>query len=341
MKIAFLTSTLYSFSGIDRVIEQQVKEFSRQGHEVEIFTLAAQMYPKGAKVHILGMPNSLFWQRIYRLLFFIDLLKIWKTSSMLKSFDVIYSHQYPMNWIAMMAKFRYDIKYIYYDYGIANPEAFPSILEKLYLRLFIFLNNLSVKNADEAISISKFLQKELHKQTELKSKVVYPKLDKARFPKKLTKGKIRRRHKLGNRPIALFVGRLSPHKGLYLLIELFNRVLKSIPNAVLLIVGKPTYPDYMRQLERLKGDSKNIIFCGEVKDEDLPYYYVDCDVYVTASLWEGYNLPVAEAQYYGKPVVAFKIGAHSEVVERKELLVNLGDNEDFADKLIQLFLSWK
>src|SRR6185437_3259747 len=130
MKIAILTPTVFNFSGIDRVVEQQINEFIKRGYYVELFTLDSKMDIRGVKTHIIGMPKKILWQRVYRLLFFIDIKKIWKISSQLKGFDVVYSHQYPMNWIASAAKLRFRNKYIYYDYGIARPENFSSQIEK-------------------------------------------------------------------------------------------------------------------------------------------------------------------------------------------------------------------
>jgi len=67
----------------------------------------------------------------------------------------------------------------------------------------------------------------------------------------------------------------------------------------------------------------------------LPCYYAACDLYVTASLWEGFNLPIAEAQACGKRVVAFNIGSHPEVV-KNGILVEKGSTSKFAEAVIKL-----
>ena len=58
-----------------------------------------------------------------------------------------------------------------------------------------------------------------------------------------------------------------------------------------------------------------------MSDKELPYYYAACDVYATASLWEGFDMPLVEAQACGKPVVAFDIGPHKELINEKGILV--------------------
>ena len=81
--------------------------------------------------------------------------------------------------------------------------------------------------------------------------------------------------------------------------------------------------------------SSNAIFTGFVPDEELPYYYGACDLYVTASLWEGFDMPAVEAQLCGKKVVAFDIGSHPEVV-KKGKLVREGDVKGFAEAVVKV-----
>ena len=129
----------------------------------------------------------------------------------------------------------------------------------------------------------------------------------------------------------LYVGRLSPHKGVHLLIKTLGLVKERIPEATLVIVGKHTFDGYSKKLERM---SKGVVFAGIIPDDELPYYYRACDLYTTASLWEGYNLPVAEAQACGKKVVAFDVGSHPEVV-KNGILVKKGDVKAFAEAIIK------
>ena len=334
MKIAILTPTLHNYSGIDRVAELQAQEYAKKNNQVTVFALDATLNPKGFKLEILGMPRSLFLQRIYRLFFFLDIKKINNSVEKLKNFDIVISHFYPMNWIAYKAKKRYNVKYIYYNHGIGYSFLFGNLFEKTYMKLFSFFNRLSLKNVDSAISISKFMQKELKKETGFDSKVVYNKIDKKKFRKNLDGSGIR--ISLGlkeNEKILLFVGRLSPHKNVHTLLKIFETVNEKISSAKLLIIGKPTFPLYFKKLKN--SANKNVIFKDYVSDDELPYYYAASDVYVTTSLWEGFNLPAAEAQACGKKVVAFNLCSHPEIV-KKGILVKKDDIEGFANAVINI-----
>ena len=333
MKIAILTPTFSYYSGIDRVAEQQALEYSKKGDKVTVFSLEANIKPKNFELVILGMPKNLFLQRLYRLFFFLDIRKINKTAGKLKDYDIIISHFYPMNLIASKAKEKYGIKYVYHNHGIGYSELFTSNFEKLYMKLFLFFNKQSLKNVDECVSISKFMQSELKKETGLDSVVAYNKID-PRYKKGISGNGIRK--KLGikkNEKVLLFVGRFSPHKNLHTLLEIFDIINKEMPGTKLVIAGSPTFESYYKKLKEMAG--KNVIFREFVKEKDLPYYYAACDLYVTASLWEGFNLPVAEAQACGKKVVAFDVCSHPEVV-KNGILVKKDDVDGFADAVIRL-----
>src|SRR3989338_8999756 len=192
MKIAILTPTFSHYSGIDRVAEQQALEYSKKGDKVAVFALEADIKPRGFELVILGMPKNLFFQRLYRLFFFLDFGKISKTASKLSDYDMVISHFYPMNFIASKAKEKYGIKYVYHNHGIGYSGLFTGIFEKLYIKLFSFFNKKSLKNADECVSISKFMQSELKKETNLDSTVVYNKID-SRFRKGINGNSIRKK----------------------------------------------------------------------------------------------------------------------------------------------------
>ena len=170
-KIALLTPTFFHYSGIDRVVEQQAGEYSKKGHEVSVFALDGDIKSKGYRLIIIGMPKNQFIQRLYRLFFFLDFIKIRKTALKLKDFDMAVSHFYPMNLIASYAKKKYGTKYLFYNHGIGYSSLFSNIFERLYMKLFGFFNSISLKNADLAVSISKFMQKELKRETGIDSAV--------------------------------------------------------------------------------------------------------------------------------------------------------------------------
>ncbi len=287
------------------------------------------MKPKGIDVFIMGMPKNPFWRRIYRLIFPLDIPKAIRWLPKLKSFDQVIVHLYPLTWLAYLAKKFYKVKYTFWYHGIMDPRFFPNLYERIYIRLQIFLTRLTVSNADNAVAVSDYIRKELKEYTGLDSDVVYNKVDLEKFHPGISGMEIKEKYGLGDSPVILFVGALRPVKGVHLLIQAFDLVKKQVENARLIVVGTPDYPYYFKELRRMCDSS--VIFTNSVLNELLPAYYAACDVYATCSQWESYNIPIAEAQACGKPVVAFNMGPHPEVINEKGTLVETGNVEEFAE----------
>lgn len=329
-KIAILTPTFQHFSGIDRVVQLQAEEYSSRGDAVTVFTLKGGISPRGYKVFEIGMPKGSLASRLYRLFFFLD-GKAMRRHTMLKEYDEVISHFYPMNWFAHVARKKYDFSYVYYNHGV-NTSVTDGFVAWVYMQLFDFFNARTLSNVDTVISISEFLANEFYKRFGVKSEVVPNKIDTTRFHAHVNGSRVIERYGLSGKKVFLFVGRIAPHKNVHGLIEAFHGVRKKLPSAVLLVVGKPSFTSYQRRLEKMAGE--DVVFTGFVSDEDLASYYGACDCYVTASLWEGFDLPVAEAQACGKPVVCFDAGAHKEVLKNGEL-VRVGDVAGFSDAMIR------
>jgi glycosyltransferase involved in cell wall biosynthesis len=334
MKIAILSPTFAKFSGPDRVVERQAQDLVEQGHHVSIFTLYSEIdSPNRVKVFQLGSPKNATLERLYRLFFFLDFPKINKWAKRLKNYDKIICHMYPMTLIAKKAKKKYGVHYNYYNMGVAYPQLFRNFLERTYMRFFLYLTKKTVRGASSATSISNFLKEELKKETGVDGNVELCKINPI-YNKNVSPGNLKTKYDLSF-PTFLYVGRISPHKGVHLLIKSFKLIQKQFPNAKLLIVGKHTFEEYSKELKKLAKKNKQIIFAGFVADEELPKYYAACDVYTTATLWEGFDLPAAEAQACGKPVVAFDIGAHKEIISRDNL-VKANDIGGFAKAVIKI-----
>ncbi|MDO8480704.1 MAG: glycosyltransferase family 4 protein [Nanoarchaeota archaeon] len=333
MKIALLTPTFSPFSGIDRLVEIQTKRFLKEGHAVTIYALKSSMKVKGAKIVEIGMPSTSFAERLYRLLMFLDRKKIEKYAKEISRSDMVVSHLYPMNLIAKRAKeMNPKLTYVYNHAGVGITDAY-TLLEKAYLRVFNVLNNRSMKTCDEAVSISKFLADELEEETGISSRVEYIPVDAKRFNIKARGERIRKNYKFGKSKVLLYIGRVSPHKGIHLLIEAYKKVKERVPNVKLAIIGKPTFPDYSERLKQMAD--KGVLFAGFIDDKELPEWYAACDVYTTCSLWEGFDMPITEANACGKPAVAFDVGAHKEVLKTGKLVPE-GDTDAFADAVVRL-----
>jgi glycosyltransferase involved in cell wall biosynthesis len=111
----------------------------------------------------------------------------------------------------------------------------------------------------------------------------------------------------------LFVGRLVPSKGQHELVKAFwaYRQLYD-PDARLHLVGPTPSWDYLEAVRGFVADlelSEAVRLTGEVSDAALAAHYAAADVYVSASVHEGFGIPLLEALRSAVPVVALAAGA--------------------------------
>ena len=117
----------------------------------------------------------------------------------------------------------------------------------------------------------------------------------------------------GAYPVLLNVGRLVPQKGQRYLIQAMPEVLRSFPNARLLIVGAGFLEETLRALGNSLQLNGAVRFLG--RREDVPQLMGISDIFVFPSLFEGLGVSLLEASAVGKPCVASHVGPLPEVIE--------------------------
>jgi glycosyltransferase involved in cell wall biosynthesis len=122
---------------------------------------------------------------------------------------------------------------------------------------------------------------------------------------------------------ALFVGRLSPEKGIQTLLEAWANV-----DYPLLIIGDGPQRDALDVIK-----SPNIKYLGQLAKHDVSAAMSTAQMIIIPSLWyEGFPMVLIEALSHGLPVVASRIGALAEIVQDRVTgcLFSPGDSDELA-----------
>lgn len=167
----------------------------------------------------------------------------------------------------------------------------------------------------------------------------------------------------------LFVGRISPEKGVHVLLDAWRQVKPSRPNAQLTIVGPmetcprellvdlSADPD-VRALSRFYDESGNgtgsyenhlrqqipdsiassVTFTGSLPHEQVLEMYSRSDLLVNPSLSEAFGMSLVEALNAGTPVVASHVGGMEEIVRETGggILVTKADAAALSDAIIRM-----
>ena len=119
----------------------------------------------------------------------------------------------------------------------------------------------------------------------------------------------------------IYVGGLSPHKNLKVLIEAFRRIAPRFPTLRLLLVGNfsgdvffSVYAELKRQVEQ-NDLSNQICFTGFVDDTSLIELLNRAELLVMPSLEEGFGLPAFEAAACGTPSVVSEVGPAASLLK--------------------------
>lgn len=137
----------------------------------------------------------------------------------------------------------------------------------------------------------------------------------------------------GRRPLRFgFVGSLTKHKGVHVLLEAFERVAG---RAELVVHGDSTDRSYVEAMRR-RAEAVGARLPGAFHQEQLPSILAELDVLVVPSIWvENYPIAIREAFAAGRVVIASDVGAFPESVRDgvDGLTFAAGDVEALAECL--------
>jgi glycosyltransferase involved in cell wall biosynthesis len=146
---------------------------------------------------------------------------------------------------------------------------------------------------------------------------------------------------LNGRPRALFAGRLSAEKNLFVLLDAWREVVAQIPDAQLTLLGEGGhFRSVERELrERVESDpvlAKTVRMHGWTRD--VPSVLRNNDVFVLPSVTEGMSNALLEACAHGRIVIATDIPSNESVLGSEyPLLVPAQDHTRFREALIAAF----
>ncbi len=130
----------------------------------------------------------------------------------------------------------------------------------------------------------------------------------------------------------LAVGRFSHlHKGFDLLIEAFNIFAENNKEWTLDIVGEGVEEPLYRQLIK-KYNLEDRITIHPFTNH-IQQYYSDAQVYVLSSRWEGFGLVLVEAMAHGLPVISSDLPTSQEIMGNFGLYFTNGDVNGMAQQM--------
>ncbi len=129
----------------------------------------------------------------------------------------------------------------------------------------------------------------------------------------------------------IYVGNFYPHKNVKRLIKAFNQIKT---NYKLILIGPRDFFSERIKIFLDQLNNKNIILIKNPAIQDLVFFYKKAKAIIHPSLSEGFGLPLAEAAYFKKPIIASDIKIFRELWQNKFISFNSYDINDIKNKII-------
>jgi glycosyltransferase involved in cell wall biosynthesis len=265
-----------------------------------------------------------------------DIRSIKKIRKLIKQYkpDIIYMHSSKAGALGRIANIGLKNVSIYNAHGWAFNIKCSCMKQKMYALIEKILASLCTK----IVAISDYekesaLQRHICKSDKIE--VIYNGIDFDEYTDETTI----ERQKLGipeDADVVGMVGRLSQQKAPDIFVKSAQLIKTKIPNAYFVIVGDGDEREQTEELIRDSGLSDRFLITGWVKN---PFDYIKIfDIAMLLSRWEGFGLVLPEYMLAGKPIVATKVDAVSNIIidGKNGLLVNMDDYCVAADKVIEL-----
>lgn len=263
-----------------------------------------------------GLKEKITWRNPLRYLAKIQNVYSYGTrvARAVARFDVVYLHNEPN--ILLFLKRRPGQRIVLHMHN-----------DHLSIRLFRPLYRRALARADQVLCVSDYIRRQAVAQFPeyaARFKVLFNATDPALF-QPYPDARERLRGVVGFDPAGrylLYVGRLTPVKGVHVLIAAFRDVHRRHPETRLIVAGSSFFGGaartaYERELEALAAPvGEAIVFTGFLPHEQLRYLYAAVDALVVPSVWqEPQGLVALEAMASGTLVISSAVGGIPELLQ--------------------------
>ncbi|MBU6142075.1 glycosyltransferase family 4 protein [Patescibacteria group bacterium] len=143
---------------------------------------------------------------------------------------------------------------------------------------------------------------------------------------------------IGDDYVIVTTSRLVPKNGVDILIKAVARFRERRPNVKCLIIGGGPERQRLERLSRRLGVERNIVFLGQMAQNDLPLYFAIADMFARPSRSEGLGNSFLEAMAAGIPVIGTPVGGIVDFLKDGEtgFLAQPEDPESVAAKMHEI-----
>ncbi len=140
----------------------------------------------------------------------------------------------------------------------------------------------------------------------------------------------------------LFAATWMPMKGIFYLVKGFQKIIQTIPEATLSLLGTRMHPQEVLSYFPLETQDR-IRVIPSVRYEEMVTEYTSHDIFIFPTLFEGFGNVILEAMATGIPIVATRTGAMCDLIENdiNGIIIAKRDSNTLAEQTIRLIKNWR
>jgi len=339
--------------GMNVYVREVSRELGRMGIAVDVFTRSqdpaiARVVPLGARARVIHLaagpeapvPRELVYSYLEE---FVDALDAWRRADGVE-YDLIHGHYWLSGVSGLRLRARWGVPLLQMFHTLGHlknsvartaDEIEPELRTRQETRIIGAADRIIAANLVEREHLERYYGACRETITIIPCGVdteLFTPLDPATAKAQLG---------LSPAPLLLFVGRLTPIKGLETLLQSMCR-LPSRPT--LLLIGGDQDEPLTGHVGHLKARvaelqlGESVRFLGAQPQRRLRLYYAAADATVIPSYYESFGMVALEAMACGSPVIASSVGGLTTTVRDgvTGLLVPEGDPDALADGVARL-----
>jgi len=149
---------------------------------------------------------------------------------------------------------------------------------------------------------------------------------------------------INGQPVITTLARLEKRKGHEYILSAIAKLKAEYPNILYIIAGAGVELENLKRITNELGINKNVIFLGDINDNQKKYLFKNTNLMVMPTLdeskkssIEGFGIAYLEAAYYGIPSIASNVGGTPEAVIHNKTGIIIPDISKLYKTLKDLF----
>lgn len=334
----------WAYGGIPRVVYELSKELVRRGNDVTVYTTdvlnqdsrynqsGKEAVVDGIKVHYFkNLSNTLAYN--YQVFLPIGLGSFIQRT--ISKFDIIHvhGHRHLLNNIVHHYALKSNTPYIFSGHGTVLRIERRFFAKRVFDRV---LGNMILRDAKHFVAVS---ENEVRQYEEMgvnrgKIDLIYNGIDIDAYRVLPEKDTFRKKYGLTGEKIILYLGKITPRKGVDFLVKAFSEL--KMDDSVLVIAGNDMgFKNKVEMIIKERSLVGSVIFTGLLTGDEKLAAYQDADVLVYPAVHEIFGLVPFEALMCGTPVIVTDDCGCGEIISREGIgyIVRYNDIYGLRDKI--------